>query len=154
MSYKTPETKSNSYKQEQQHLNNTSVKSQQATVCPVIAVKALSVSQRIPTAKMDSGVSMYLFYSLMYGFFCLCFVAPPTEFVSAGLTVQHIFSSFLGSEEMTFIEFHIKKTTVTAFVHSLLPLGKYTEVHKHKHGGDIARITHTSTHARNMTNWL
>ena len=73
---------------------------------------------------MDSGVSMYLFYSLMYGFFCLCVIAPPTEFVSAGLTIQHIFSSFLGSEDMTFIEYHIKRTTVTAFVHSLLPLGK------------------------------
>ena len=73
---------------------------------------------------MDSGVSMYLFYSLIYGFFCLCVIAPPTEFVSAGLTIQHIFSSFLGSEDMTFIEYHIKRTTVTAFMHSLLPLGK------------------------------
>ncbi|KAK7108994.1 E3 ubiquitin-protein ligase TM129-like [Littorina saxatilis] len=74
---------------------------------------------------MDPGVSMYLFYSLMYGFFCLCFIAPPTEFVSAGLTIQNMFSSFLGSEEMTFVEYHIRKTTATAFIHSLLPLGYY-----------------------------
>ncbi|KAL8624098.1 hypothetical protein ACOMHN_036101 [Nucella lapillus] len=72
---------------------------------------------------MDSDVNMYLFYSILYGFFCLCLVAPPTEFVSAGITIQHIFSSYLGSEDMTFIQYHVKRSTVTMLVHSLFPLG-------------------------------
>ncbi|XP_076472348.1 E3 ubiquitin-protein ligase TM129-like [Babylonia areolata] len=72
---------------------------------------------------MDSAVSMYVFYSLIYSFFCLCLVAPPTEFVSAGITIQHIFSGYLGSEDMTFIEYHIKRGAVTAIVHSFIPLG-------------------------------
>lgn len=74
---------------------------------------------------MDYAVNMYLFYTLLYGFFGLLFVAPPTEFVAAGLTIQNLFSSFLGSEDMTFVEYHIERTAVTACVHSLLPLGYY-----------------------------
>lgn len=73
--------------------------------------------------KIAQNIRMYIFYSLMYGFFCLLFVAPPTEFVSAGLTIQNIFSGILGSEEMNFIHYHIRRSTVTIVVHSLLPLG-------------------------------
>lgn len=68
---------------------------------------------------------MYLFYSTVYGFFCLCFVAPPTEFVSAGLTLQTICASYLGSEDINFVDYHIRRATVTALVHALLPLGYY-----------------------------
>lgn len=62
-------------------------------------------------------------FTIGYLFFVFCFVAPPTEFVSAGLTIQNVLSNYLGSEQLHFIEYHMKRTAVTLLVHSILPLG-------------------------------
>ena len=62
--------------------------------------------------------------SLSYLIISLCFVNPPNEFVCAGFTIQNIFSNFLGSEYFDFVFYHVKRSSVTAIVHSLLPLGK------------------------------
>ena len=64
-------------------------------------------------------------FTLAYLLVSLCFVAPPREFISAGLTVQNILSSYLGSEDMDFVGYHLKRTTATLLLHSLLPLGKH-----------------------------
>ena len=64
-----------------------------------------------------------LVYTVAYILLTLCFVAPPKEFVSAGLTVQNMLSSQLGSEDMDFVRYHFRRTVVTLFLHSLLPLG-------------------------------
>ncbi|ESO98998.1 hypothetical protein LOTGIDRAFT_205320 [Lottia gigantea] len=66
-----------------------------------------------------------LLFSLVYAFLSVCFVAPPTEFVSGGLTIQNLFSNFLGSEELNFIYYHIRRTTATLVIHSFIPLGYY-----------------------------
>lgn len=71
------------------------------------------------------GGDLVVLYSLGYALFAVCLVAPPTEFVSAGLTVQTVLSSFLGSEQMNFVGYHIRRTTATMIVHSLIPLGYY-----------------------------
>lgn len=63
--------------------------------------------------------------TIAYALVSLCFVAPPREFVSAGLTVQNILSGYLGSEDMDFVGYHLKRTTSTLLLHSLLPLGKH-----------------------------
>ena len=65
-----------------------------------------------------------LSFTLAYIVFCLCFVFTPNEFRSAGLTIQNLFSSWLGSEDVAFVQFHIRRTSVTVLVHSALPLGK------------------------------
>lgn len=54
-----------------------------------------------------------------------CIIYPPTEFVSAGLTIKEIFSNWLGSENEFFVQYHIKRSVITLFVHSVLPCGKY-----------------------------
>ena len=64
-------------------------------------------------------------FTIAYALVSLCFVAPPREFVSAGLTVQNILSGYLGSEDMDFVGYHLKRTTSTVLLHSLLPLGKH-----------------------------
>ncbi|XP_005996834.1 E3 ubiquitin-protein ligase TM129 [Latimeria chalumnae] len=64
-------------------------------------------------------------FTLAYVVFAVCFVFTPNEFHSAGLTVQNLLSGWLGSEDVDFTHFHIKRTTATALVHSLLPLGYY-----------------------------
>lgn len=63
-------------------------------------------------------------FTLAYIVFAICFVFTPDEFRSAGLTVQHLFSSWLGSEDVGFIQYHVKRTSITILVHSALPLGK------------------------------
>lgn len=67
-----------------------------------------------------------LVFTLAYIVVAVCFIHPPTEFVSAGLTIQNLLGSFLGSEDLNFVYHHIKRTTVTVIIHSLLPLGMLT----------------------------
>ncbi|XP_022091883.1 E3 ubiquitin-protein ligase TM129-like [Acanthaster planci] len=64
-------------------------------------------------------------FTLVYLLICLCLIFPPTEVRSAGLTLQNVLSAWLGSEDMQFIQYHIKRTTAAAWLHSLLPLGYY-----------------------------
>ncbi|XP_003458154.1 E3 ubiquitin-protein ligase TM129 isoform X1 [Oreochromis niloticus] len=66
-----------------------------------------------------------LSFTLAYIVLSFCFVFTPTEFRSAGLTVQNLFSSWLGSEDVGFIQYHIRRTSITILVHSALPLGYY-----------------------------
>ncbi|XP_054002448.1 E3 ubiquitin-protein ligase TM129 isoform X1 [Hylaeus anthracinus] len=68
-------------------------------------------------------MSAFFFYSLSYILMSGCIIYPPTEFVSAGLTIKDIFSSWLGSENEFFIQYHIKRSIITLYVHSILPLG-------------------------------
>ncbi|XP_052773818.1 E3 ubiquitin-protein ligase TM129-like [Mya arenaria] len=66
-----------------------------------------------------------LLFTFMYFFFSALLVAPPTEFISAGLTIQNVLSRYLGSEQIGFVYFHIKRTSATLIFHSLLPLCYY-----------------------------
>lgn len=66
-----------------------------------------------------------LSFTFAYLVFSLCFVFTPNEFRSAGLTVQNLFSSWLGSEDVGFIQYHVRRTSITVLVHSALPLGYY-----------------------------
>ncbi|XP_056407549.1 E3 ubiquitin-protein ligase TM129 [Hyla sarda] len=64
-------------------------------------------------------------FTLAYVVFAVCFVFTPNEFHSAGITVQNLLSGWLGSEDVAFIHYHVRRTTATLLVHSLLPLGYY-----------------------------
>ncbi|CDQ82497.1 E3 ubiquitin-protein ligase TM129 isoform 3-T3 [Salvelinus alpinus] len=64
-------------------------------------------------------------FSLAYIVLAFCFVFTPNEFRSAGFTVQNLFSGWLGSEDIGFIQYHVRRTSVTLLVHSTLPLGYY-----------------------------
>ena len=65
-----------------------------------------------------------VYFSFIYFVIVVCFILPPKEFAAAGLTIQNIFASYLGSEQVDFIGYHLKRTSVTVLVHCLLPLGK------------------------------
>lgn len=66
-----------------------------------------------------------ILFTLAYILVSLCIVCPPTEFISAGLTVQNVLAPLLGSEQMDFVHFHIRRTTSTMLIHALLPIGYY-----------------------------
>ncbi|KAL2746341.1 E3 ubiquitin-protein ligase TM129 [Vespula maculifrons] len=68
-------------------------------------------------------MSTYFFYTLFYCLISGCIIYPPVEFVSTGLTIKTIFANWLGSETESFINYHIRRSVITLFIHSLLPFG-------------------------------
>ncbi|XP_062515151.1 E3 ubiquitin-protein ligase TM129-like [Corticium candelabrum] len=62
-------------------------------------------------------------FAIAYWLFAVCFIAPPDAFRNGGLTVQNLFDKFLGSEQMDFVGYHLRRTTITVVCHSALPLG-------------------------------
>ncbi|XP_045613008.2 E3 ubiquitin-protein ligase TM129 [Procambarus clarkii] len=60
------------------------------------------------------------FYSLLYWLFALVVIFPPDEAVAAGLTVEALLSSCLGSQFTGFIQYQIRRTGATIIVHTLL----------------------------------
>lgn len=70
-----------------------------------------------------------LLFSLGYFIVAVCLVVPPREIATLGLTVQNLFSPYLGVEDLHFVSFHLKRTSVTILVHSLLPLGEFVGSH-------------------------
>ena len=68
-------------------------------------------------------MSAFLFYTLFYILMSGCIIYPPTEFVSAGLTIKDIFSNLLGSENEFFVQYHIRKSVITLLIYSMLPFG-------------------------------
>ncbi|XP_052751298.1 E3 ubiquitin-protein ligase TM129-like [Galleria mellonella] len=66
---------------------------------------------------------MDVLLTLLYVLFSICVLYPPTEFVSAGFVIAQLFENYLGSEKKNFIEYHTKRITMTALIHSTLPFG-------------------------------
>ena len=67
-----------------------------------------------------------IYFSFVYFFIVLCFIVPPRELTAAGLTVQNLFSTCLGSEDVDFVGYHLKRTTITLGIHSCFPFCKYS----------------------------
>lgn len=65
-------------------------------------------------------------FTVFYFIFVFCFVFPPSAFVSAGLTIANLFDTWLGSEDLQFVHYHLRRTLVTVLTHSLLPLGYFS----------------------------
>ncbi|XP_023344212.1 transmembrane protein 129 [Eurytemora carolleeae] len=64
-------------------------------------------------------------FSLFYFIFCIGFVYQSKEFVGLGLSPENILSikDWVGSEEMDFVNFQIRRSCGTFILHSLLPFG-------------------------------
>jgi hypothetical protein len=77
------------------------------------------------SAFSDSTQTSDLFIiTFLYILVAFIIILPPSELISAGLSIENIFSYFLTeSEEITFIRYHIKRISIKYLVHGLLPLG-------------------------------
>ncbi|XP_022661823.1 E3 ubiquitin-protein ligase TM129-like isoform X2 [Varroa jacobsoni] len=64
-----------------------------------------------------------VWFSVVYAVFCLCVIAPPSEFVQAGLTISQLFKDLLGDETTDFMQYHLRRAALTTLIHSALPLG-------------------------------
>lgn len=74
-------------------------------------------------------------FTLAYVVFSVCFVFPPDEVRSAGLTVQSLLAAWLGSEDAAFVQYHLRRSTGTLLAHSLLPLGEHQRWRARHRGG-------------------
>ncbi|XP_064465597.1 E3 ubiquitin-protein ligase TM129-like [Ornithodoros turicata] len=66
-----------------------------------------------------------VWFSVVYAMISACILTPPTELVTAGLTITHIFGRFIDKEDVKFVEHHIQRTLLTVVVHTFLPLGYF-----------------------------
>ncbi|XP_022918605.1 E3 ubiquitin-protein ligase TM129 [Onthophagus taurus] len=66
-----------------------------------------------------------IFYTILYLILSVCIIYPPSEFISAGVTIPNLFSFLLGSEHTQFIHYHIKRSCITLLVYSFIPLGYF-----------------------------
>lgn len=64
-----------------------------------------------------------LIFHLLYLLFTYCIVYPPKEFIAIGLTTDQICAKAFGfmSEDRQFIQYHQKRTILTAVIHSFVP---------------------------------
>lgn len=67
-----------------------------------------------------------VWFSVVYAMICVYILTPPTEFITAGLTLTHLFGRFIDKEDVKFVEHHIQRTLLTVIIHTFLPLGKIT----------------------------
>nr|CAB3267036.1 E3 ubiquitin-protein ligase TM129-like [Phallusia mammillata] len=74
---------------------------------------------------MSWSISPAIAFSFFYWLVSFCFIASPTEFQSAGFTIQSLFSNLLGSEMLNFVDYHIRRTSTTVIFHASIPLGYF-----------------------------
>ena len=69
----------------------------------------------------SSELAIVTFLYLLVAFLV---ILPPSELISAGFSLQNLFSYFFAeSEAMSFVRYHIKRISIKYLVHSCLPLG-------------------------------
>jgi hypothetical protein len=72
----------------------------------------------------ETNASQLSIVTFLYLLVVFIIILPPTELISAGFSIQNIFSYFLvENEEITFIRYHIKRISIKYLLHSFLPFG-------------------------------
>lgn len=61
-------------------------------------------------------------FSFFYWFVAFCFISINPAFTYIGFTITNLFPSYLGSERKNFIYFHMKRISMTIFIHSSVPM--------------------------------
>jgi hypothetical protein len=70
------------------------------------------------------NISEFFIITFLYLLVVFIIILPPSELISAGFSIQNIFSYFLTeNEEISFIRYHIKRISIKYLIHSFLPLG-------------------------------
>ncbi|CAH8596963.1 unnamed protein product [Schistosoma curassoni] len=64
--------------------------------------------------------SFDVLYTLLFGLLVFCIMAPTTEFISAGVTLENLFNRFLGNESLYFVQYHLKRTVMIRLFSSSL----------------------------------
>jgi len=60
-------------------------------------------------------------YSVIYSLCAFIIVFPSHEVRSAGLTIENLFSGYLGDQNLTFVLYQLRRVALTKCIHSALP---------------------------------
>lgn len=60
-------------------------------------------------------------YNLLFALISYCVIYPPLEFVEIGLTINKVLKNLLGNEEIEFIQYHQRRSSLTLIVHCFIP---------------------------------
>ena len=73
---------------------------------------------------LNIDTSELVIVTFVYLLIALIIILPPSELSSAGFSIPNIFAYFFPErEEITFIQYHIKRVSSKYLIHSCLPLG-------------------------------
>ncbi|CAH0554619.1 unnamed protein product [Brassicogethes aeneus] len=61
-------------------------------------------------------------FTIFYFIISAGLIYPPAEFVAVGLTIENLFSKFLGNPLENILQYHLKRSILSLFVYSMLPL--------------------------------
>lgn len=61
-------------------------------------------------------------FNILYLLLLFGVIYPPYEFVSAGFTIENLFSEYLGSESILFVNYHINRSCLMMLIHSVIPI--------------------------------
>jgi hypothetical protein len=67
-------------------------------------------------------------YTVAYALFCVCVLLPPTEFAASGLTLEGVFSRWLGDESADFVPYHMRRSALKRLFVSGIPFGEFLHV--------------------------
>lgn len=78
-----------------------------------------------------------IFFNFMFALLTYVFVYPPQEFVAIGLSVEQLATKFhiLPAQQLGFVEYHIRRTTLNVFLHACLP-AVYVTLYNYQFDGD------------------
>uniref|UniRef100_A0A0X3NI97 Transmembrane protein 129 n=1 Tax=Schistocephalus solidus TaxID=70667 RepID=A0A0X3NI97_SCHSO len=72
---------------------------------------------------MLSGTDVVL--TMSYALFAFGLIVPPDVLLASGLTLENLFHRWLGSEEISFVTYHLRRTIMVRLVAGFLPLGYF-----------------------------
>lgn len=101
---------------------------------------------------MDSSTD-YVF-NILYVLLTLGLIYPTNEFVSVGLTIPSLFHSYLGNEYESFTRYNLRKSCLTLFVYSILPLGYVILSSIFGSTGDVCIYFYFSFQVRNLHHYF
>lgn len=78
-----------------------------------------------------------IFFNFMFALLTYVFVYPPQEFVAIGLSVEQLATKFhiLPAQQLSFVEYHMRRTTITVLLHACLP-AVYVTLYNNQFAGD------------------
>ena len=64
-------------------------------------------------------------YSLIFSLCAFIVVFPPHEVKAAGLTIENLFSNYLGDPNLAFVLYQLRRIALTKCIHAALPTSEY-----------------------------
>ncbi|EGD72133.1 hypothetical protein PTSG_00154 [Salpingoeca rosetta] len=92
--------------------------------CCLLTRKAEEDSEQVSKqqGRMQQHSTTLPWFTVVYGLLAACVALPPDAIVQLGLHIDGIWRTWLGSEGLHFVEYHMRRTIATLITHGVLVL--------------------------------